>query len=157
MIPITLLIGLSLHSVFEGLTLGVSSNHSFVQSLLVEISIYKLIVSFSLVRLLSQQGISLAGYLTGQSDLKRAVLVLCVFSVSTPLGIGIGWAFLSSTPVLVSVILSVITGGILLYIGSSSIVASEFPKESSSKAGRLVCFSVGVAVVAIGIAISTFT
>lgn len=83
-----------------------------------------------------------------RADLRKGVLLLSLFAVATPLGIGIGWIVLNYASAIVSVIFSAMAGGTFLYIGSSEIVVSEFTTRKP-KTGRLIFFSVGIVVVAV--------
>ena len=83
-----------------------------------------------------------------RDDLKKGILLLTLFAVATPLGIGIGWIVLNYASPLVSVIFSALAGGTFLYIGSSEIVVSEFTTRKP-KTGRLIFFTLGIVIVAI--------
>lgn len=117
--------------------------------LLFGIAIHKWAAAFSIVSvILTSKGINFATKVVERSDLKKGILLLFLFSIATPLGIGLGWIILSYASPIISVIFSAIAGGTFLYIGSSEIVVSEFTTRKP-KTGRLIFFSVGIIIVAI--------
>ena len=56
----------------------------------------------------------------------RAFWLLFIFSLITPLGVGIGWAILEFSTGLVSIILGAFSAGTFLYIGALEVPETEF-------------------------------
>lgn len=59
----------------------------------------------------------------------QIVILLIIFTSFTPIGTGIGWAVLSSSPGLAGVILNSFAAGTLLYIGALEIPENEFSAD----------------------------
>ncbi len=115
-----LLVALSLHSVFEGLAVGLQPDTHQVLQIFVALVLHKCILAFSL-------GINLV-----QSKLKITIVIMSnlTFCVASPLGIGIGIAITDLTDSLasslVSGILQGLASGTFLYIVFLEILPYEF-------------------------------
>ncbi|GFS00435.1 zinc transporter ZIP1 [Elysia marginata] len=115
-----LVCALALHSVFEGLTVGLQQNKADVLSIFAALVLHKSILSFSLGMNLVQSRITR----------KSAVKSVFVFSIASPLGIAIGigitdlWDSVSSG--LVHGVLQGIASGTFLYIIFFEILPKEF-------------------------------
>ena len=119
-------LALSFHAIFEGLAVGLEPAFSSVVYLAAAIATHKLVISFCV-------GMEL--YVAGASN--RTILgYLSVFSLVTPLGIGIGLALghfrndsetLGSTPT----ILQGMAAGTLLYVVFFEVLARERANEKS--------------------------
>lgn len=115
-----LLMALSLHSVFEGLALGLQTDIDELMQIFIAVIIHKSIIAFSL-------GLNL-----GQSALSRKAIVtmISVFSLTAPLGgvIGIGmdltWSK-SSNMGLIAAILQGIACGTFLYVTFFEVLPQE--------------------------------
>ena len=81
MTPFILMIALSVHSVFEGLALGMAPTIKDVLNMLIAICVHKGAAASSL-------GISLVK--TFPENFKLCRQLIFIFSLSTPLGVGIG-------------------------------------------------------------------
>ena len=82
MTPYVLMIGLGVHSIFEGLALGMESNFDSTLLFAIAIVLHKGAAGMSL-------GISMGKTLPGQDRFVTQLLVL--FSLSTPVGVVLGW------------------------------------------------------------------
>lgn len=125
---ILLLIALSLHSVFEGLAVGLQRKTAQVVGVFAGLFLHKMILSFSLGMSLVQSKLSY------KSMLKSIVL----FSLSSPFGIGLGLLIIdlwdSRISVLIQGLLQGIACGTFLYVTFFEIL----PHELNSSAIRLV-------------------
>jgi zinc transporter 1/2/3 len=122
---VVLLLSLSLHTLFEGLALGLQSKTSEVVSLLVAISVHKSVISFSM----SLQ------FLEHVHSTRRSAVFILMFALMAPAGIVIGM-FLSevkSTALdIVNVSLQGLATGTFLYITFFEVLFKEFGKHHST-------------------------
>eukprot|EP01134_Creolimax_fragrantissima_P008491 CFRG8491T1 len=149
-VAVGLMIGLSLHSFFAGLSLGFSSNPVSIVGTFVAIVTHKAVSAV----VLGQSFISspLKGW-------KSAILII-IFASMTPTGIGLGW-FLSGSDELTNVISGVVqtfSAGMFIYIGTIILKDTDWEnKDSARTAGaikRFLLWMLGVVVMGI-IAIGT--
>lgn len=70
--------------------------------------------------------------------IKRAFWLLFVFSIITPIGIGIGWLLLEYSTGLVSIIFGCFSAGTFLYIGATEIPETEFSGATKDKKFRVL-------------------
>nr|XP_033780001.1 zinc transporter ZIP1 [Geotrypetes seraphini]XP_033780003.1 zinc transporter ZIP1 [Geotrypetes seraphini]XP_033780004.1 zinc transporter ZIP1 [Geotrypetes seraphini]XP_033780005.1 zinc transporter ZIP1 [Geotrypetes seraphini] len=122
-----LVFSLSLHSVFEGLAVGLQETSSKVLEISLALLIHKSIIACSLALKLVQ------------SQLRQTVVVTCIllFAVMTPLGIGLGIALTESSNDVHQLSRSVLEGiatGTFIYITFLEIL----PHELSSSQQRIL-------------------
>lgn len=119
---VILLFALSLHSLFEGMAIGLQTDLFKLINLTIGISVHECLVAFAL-------GISLA-----RQNLARSTVVkLCIiFSVTIPLGIGVGMGvggihnFVSG---LISAVLQGLTAGTFVYVIFVEILPGEIDRN----------------------------
>ncbi|KAB0792476.1 hypothetical protein PPYR_14435 [Photinus pyralis] len=102
-------LALSVHELFEGLTVGLESSASNVWYMFAAVSVHKLVIAFCI-------GIELV---TTKTKLLLNVIYVFIFSIVSPIGIGIGLAITvdkQDSTALVSVILQGLASGTLLYV-----------------------------------------
>ena len=116
MTPFILMIALSVHSIFEGLALGLSKNESEVLNMAIAIIAHKGAAGLSL-------GISLIKTFPNDHTLIR--LLVLVFSVATPIGVGLGM-ILANAGDIYEIIFSSLAAGTFVYIGCSEVIVEEF-------------------------------
>lgn len=123
-----LVLALSLHSVFEGLALGLITNKEHLAEIAVAIVIHKSTIAFSL-------GVNLAQH---KVPTRTIIISAFLFSIMSPIGAGIGIAVLDSSSQLssglASGILQGIANGTFLFITFFEI----FQRELESKGNRLL-------------------
>jgi len=114
-----LLIALSFHSVFEGMAIGLQESSAQLISIFIAVIVHKAVMAFSL------------GLNTAQSSLstKSFVLSNVLFSLSSPLGVGLGMA-VSDLPVslpqdICNGVLQGIAGGTFLFITFFEVLPHE--------------------------------
>ncbi|XP_029437084.1 zinc transporter ZIP1 [Rhinatrema bivittatum] len=122
-----LVFSLSLHSVFEGLAVGLQETSSKVLEISLALLIHKCIIACSLALKLVQ------------SQLRQTVVVTCIllFAVMSPLGIGLGVALTESSNAVHQLTRSVLEGiatGTFIYITFLEIL----PHELSSSQQRIL-------------------
>ncbi|XP_067827287.1 zinc transporter ZIP1 [Heptranchias perlo] len=122
-----LFLSLSLHSLFEGLPIGLQQTESKVLQIFIAILFHKCIIVFSLALKLIQSNVQRG----------RVMLYIIVFAMMSPLGILIGVIISqvkTATTVLVQSLLEGITAGTFIYITFLEIL----PHELNSNNGRLL-------------------
>eukprot|EP00796_Vickermania_ingenoplastis_P008235 gene8235-5756_t len=117
--------GVTLHSVLVGLDLGVTGNDE-VKVLMVALLFHQLF-----------EGLAMGSRLAdAEFKLSWEIVMMLVFSLSAPLGVGVGIAAITASPtslsgatyVMVSSVLDSICGGILVYL-ALSLMLVDFPKD----------------------------
>ena len=128
---LVLLFALSLHSVFEGLAVGLQRDLSIVLQVFAALILHKSIIAFSL-------GVNLV-----RSNMKVSSVVRsnCIFAIASPVGIGVGIAVIDlikndTTSMLVNAILQAIASGTFLFVVFFEILPHEFVHESALKENR---------------------
>ena len=114
-----LLLALSLHSVFEGLAIGLQETTGDLISITVAVISHKAVMAFSLGLNLAQSNLSLKNFITSN----------IIFSIASPIGISIGIGMSSMAQSLpndiISGILQGIAGGTFLYITFLEVLPQE--------------------------------
>ena len=136
MTPFILMIALSVHSVFEGLALGLQTDLNSVLNMLLAIVIHKGAASSSL-------GISLVK--TFPNDFRLCRQLVTCFAIATPLGVGIGMAVVNAGDIY-TVVFSSIAAGSFLYIACSEVVVEEFGIPGN-RYWKLLAFLLGATVI----------
>ena len=132
--PLTLLMGLGLHAVFEGIAIGLGTNLKSMIPLLVGISLHKAPASISLGTAFSHN--------FREDEFKVVFWFLFLFSLFSPRGIIIGIAATAANIIAKTVILGLATGT-LIYIGASEVLVEEFSKPGKKWARFLVYLLLG--------------
>lgn len=134
---------LCLHALFEGLALGLLDTASHVFQLLIGVSLHKATIAITLVIHLVRSGVKW----------KVSAAIVIVFSLVTPIGIGIGTAVeassstKSSSGTLAESILQSIGTGTLLYVVVMGILVEEFG-SGDRHFQKCLCFLGGYLLVA---------
>lgn len=121
-----LILSLSLHSIFEGIAIGLQSAQSEVLQIAIAILIHKSIIAVSLSLLLMQSNVKI----------KWFVLSIVMFALMSPIGIGIGIGVMqtqASGSSLVQAVLEGLAAGTFVYITFLEIL----PHELNSNKWRL--------------------
>ena len=137
-----LIIALSMHSLFEGLAVGLATEMSTLFQILIALLIHKSILAFSLgVKLLD-------GKLVPSAVVKGIVL----FSSMAPIGMGLGLAVLSSFSSTVALFFSGILQGIatgtFLYVTFFEVLPHELNISDDNKTLKVLFVLLGFAVIA---------
>ena len=85
---ILLLIALSFHSVFEGLAIGLQENSGELLSIFIAVIVHKAVMAFSLGLNIAQSSLSLRTF----------VISNVIFSLASPIGVGLGIAMVGLPP-----------------------------------------------------------
>ena len=137
-----LITALSLHSLFEGLSVGLITDIDTLVQLLIGLLLHKSILSFAL-------GIKLV-----DGGLKPTVIIkgIIVFAAMAPLGVGLGLAVLSSFSRVASLFCSGILQGLatgsFLYVTFFEILPEEFTIQSRHKVKKLLSVILGFLIIA---------
>lgn len=110
------MIALSTHAVFEGIAVGVESSLSSVWTYLIAITLHKWAAAMSL-------GVSMSKNFKDEN--RTIYTLLLIFSLATPLGIGIGMLVQGSSE-LTNIIFSSLAAGTFVYISCSEVIVEEF-------------------------------
>ena len=115
MLPFVLMIALSVHSIFEGMALGLMNEFKPFINLMVSILIHKFAESMS-ISIAMQKG----GF-----EFKKIFYFILLFSFATPLGTAMG-ILLSGAPEIVNIIFTSLAGGSFIYVACSELIVEEF-------------------------------
>ena len=137
-----LIIALSLHSLFEGLSVGLITDVDMLIQLLIALLLHKSIISFAL-------GVKLVdGGLKPRFIIKGIIL----FAAMAPLGVGLGLAVLTSfsrvTSLFCSGILQGLATGSFLYVTFFEILPEEFTIQSHHKLPKVLSVILGFLIIA---------
>ncbi|KAL6072924.1 Zinc transporter ZIP3 [Balamuthia mandrillaris] len=144
-VPYILALVLSIHSVIEGLALGVESTVSQTTLLLIAIASHKWIEAFAFGTSFVKEGVKL----------KSWVGILAIYSTATPIGIGIGIGLNSAlsgrSAFIAEGLLESLAAGTFLYVAIMDILSEEFEAASSKKMryGMGLAMLLGVGLIAI--------
>ena len=136
-----LIMALSLHSLFEGLTVGLITDVDTLIQLLIALLLHKGIIAFAM-------GVKLVdGGLRAKSVIKGIIL----FAAMAPIGVGLGLAVLSSFSRVASLFCSGILQGLatgsFLYVTFFEILPEEFTLESDHKGAKVVSVTCGFLII----------
>merc|ERR1712130_358530 len=139
----TMIFGLSAHSIFEGLAIGLQSNSSKLWILALVVLVHKSL--FSLVMGLAA--------LRSLPRVRQSVIALLIFSVSSPIGIAIGtlvFAFSteSSSMDLAVGLLESISTGTFLFVVFIELMPKEMNLTERNAISRLMLVILGYALMA---------
>ena len=130
------MIALSVHSIFEGLAVGLSKNEHDVLISAIAILVHKGAAGSSL-------GISLVK--TFPDNFKLCRWLVLTFSLATPLGVGIGMAVVNAGDIY-DVIFSSLAAGSFVYIACTEVIVEEF-SIPGNRYWKLLAFLIGAAII----------
>ena len=142
--PLMLLTALSLHSIFEGLAIGLQGTIDSVLQIFLALTLHKCVVAFSI------------GLNNVQSlfTLRVVCFLNLVFSLMSPIGIGMGIGIgnLSADQLTTDVVTAVLQGiacGTFLYVVFMEILPHEFMarRNRPDRLLKVLCFLIGLVVV----------
>ena len=116
MTPYILLMALSVHSLFEGLATGLQKSEAQLINIVIAILVHKGAAGCSL-------GISLVK--TFPDDMKLCRNLIFIFSIATPVGVGLGMIVANAGDIY-DIIFSSLAAGTFVYIGCSEVIVEEF-------------------------------
>lgn len=126
-------IALSVHSLFDGLGLGLQNSVDSVVNIGVAVSIHKIPAAMAL-------GVSLI-----KAERKKSLIMISIFCIATPLGIAIGIGLTSfGAEILIGIIVT-LSSGTFIYIATTEVIVEEFSKPDH-KYYKFIAFFVGVGI-----------
>ena len=135
MTPFVLMIALSVHSIFEGIAVGLTKDMKDTITLLIAIGIHKGAASSAL-------GISLVK--TFPNDFSLCRWLVFTFSLATPLGIIIGMAL--GENVIMDIVFNALAGGSFIYIACTEVIVQEFTIPGA-RGWKLLAFFIGICLI----------
>lgn len=126
------MIALSVHSVFEGIAVGLQEDPADIWSFFIAIGAHKWAAAMSL-------GISMSSNVN-LTPTTIKILTL-IFALSTPVGVVIGMIAMEASA-LINIAFSSLAGGTFLYIAASEVVVEEF-SVPTKKWFKLIGFIAG--------------
>lgn len=134
-----MLAALSVHSVFEGIAIGLTDGIGHIVNIIFAILIHKMVASVAL-------GVAL-GKMTEMSN-KTFYLLLSIFSGSTPLGIILGLAIHSEANPIATGTFLALSVGTFLYISASEVIVDEFA-DPKTRYRKFFAFMLGILVISL--------
>lgn len=126
-------LGILVHSVIIGISLGASENSSTIKPLVIALAFHQLF-----------EGMGLGGCIVqAEFKVKSMAVMIIFFSLTTPVGIGVGIGISSvydensPTALIVEGILNAAAAGILIYMALVDLVASDFKNPRVQRKGWL--------------------
>ena len=136
MTPFVLMIALSVHSIFEGLALGLTKDEGGIINIVIAILVHKGAAGSSL-------GISLVKTFPDNFRLCRQLVF--IFACATPLGVLIGMAVANAGDVY-EVIFNSIAAGSFVYIACTEVIVEEF-SIPGNRYWKLLAFLFGATII----------
>ena len=136
MTPFILMIALSVHSVFEGLAVGLATDMKSCVNMVIAIAVHKEAAGISL-------GISLVKTFPDNFRLCRQMIF--IFALATPVGVGIGMAVANQGEIY-NIIFSSIAAGTFLYISCSEMIVEEF-SVAGNRYWKLLAYFLGASLI----------
>ena len=130
-LPFVLMIALSVHSIFEGIALGLMNEFGPFINLMISILIHKFAESMSISIAMQKSGF----------EYKKIFYFILLFSFATPLGTTMG-ILLNDASKLVNIIFTSLAGGSFIYVSCSELIVEEFSLPGNRWL-KLLAFIVG--------------
>ena len=134
MTPYILMMGLGLHSLFEGIAVGMCCTMQKVSMMALAIVMHKGAAGMSL-------GTTMARAFPNND--KQSMVLIFMFSIFTPLGVLIGWAAQKDSPI-TEIVFNCLAAGTFIYIACSEVIIEEFTNPVNKRA-KFLFYLVGIA------------
>jgi zinc transporter 1/2/3 len=137
-LPYILTAGLSFHSFFEGLAIGLEKTPEGVGVILFSVLIHKWLESFSIA----------VAFVRSPVSRKKSIFTLFVFSLLTPLGIIIGIMF-GSTSDFLDAVMNALSAGVFIYVAILGMIVEELKDKNNGSLvvkvllGVVTCLGIG--------------
>ncbi|KAL3309511.1 hypothetical protein Ciccas_011942 [Cichlidogyrus casuarinus] len=146
----TLLLAISLHSLFEGFAVGLQTTYNQTLSIFLALSLHKVVIGISI-------GINLAQLQIQDAPRSKTIFVqvssVLTFAFATPIGIliGLGLLGVGDSPGLniTTAVLQGIACGTFLFVVFCEILPDEFRPESTDRLVKLACAFLGFVLMAV--------
>ena len=126
------MMALSVHSVFEGIAVGLADEKPELWEFMFAITLHKWAEAMSLCVSVSKNF---------EDDKRMVYILLGTFSLATPLGVLIGMC-ISGGGIMTHIIFNSFAGGTFLYISASEVIVEEF-SVNIKKWTKLIAFIMG--------------
>jgi len=131
--PYVLVIGLGIHSMFEGIAVGMGTTMSKVSMMALAIVMHKGAAGMTL-------GTAMVRAFPDQE--KHIIFLIFMFAIFTPLGVMIGWALNQSSP-MAELVFNCLAAGTFVYISCSEVIVEEFGNPQN-KMIKFLFFLIGI-------------
>lgn len=131
LLPFVLMIALSVHSIFEGIALGLMNKMGPFVNLMVSILVHKFAEAMSISIAMQKSGF----------EFRKLFYFLLLFSFATPLGTLMG-ILLNDASKLVNIIFTSLAGGSFIYVSCSELIVEEFSLPGN-RWWKLLAFMLG--------------
>jgi zinc transporter 1/2/3 len=135
-----LLVALSTHAVFEGIALGLTPETTAIINIMLGLMCHKGPAAMSL-------GISLSRKFKRDEDRRKAIYLIILFALATPVGIGMGMLLQAANDI-IEVIFSSFAGGTFIYIAASEVIVEEFALKGG-KLVKMLFFTLGAIIISL--------
>ena len=115
LLPFVLMIALSVHSIFEGMALGLMNEMKPFINLMISILVHKFAESMSISIAMQKS----------EFPFSKLVKFILLFSCATPLGTLSG-ILLNGAPEIVNIVFTSLAGGTFIYVACSELIVEEF-------------------------------
>lgn len=137
-VTITLFVGLSVHNILEGISIGLSPTFDKLMVITIGVGIHKLVDSFVMGMMI----------LNSNWQDAKAYLFMFLFCLTGPSGVAIGFVAQNNIPLIIRAVLTSITVGTFLFIALTEIAAHEF-KNAEYKNTKMAGFVLGIVLFAL--------
>jgi zinc transporter 1/2/3 len=134
-----LVCAMSMHSIFEGIALGLTSDFTSTINLVIAIIMHKPAEAITL-------GVSINKNFVMKHEEKMGILLLTIYSSATPLGVIIGMA-LKHSSLMVEVVFNALAAGTFIYIAASEVIVEEFSDSDRHKWCQFFTYLLGIALI----------
>lgn len=147
-VAVTVMIGLCIHSVMEGLALGAQEEVEQGVSIFLAIMMHKGLAAFAL-------GNEVLSALRSQHYNREKLLfglTIALFSLATPAGIALGWtvaAFVDAEDSAISAVLSAAGAGTFLFVATIEMIPQELGHNCRDRLPKMIAVVVGSAAMGI--------
>lgn len=124
--------GMAIHSIIIGITLGTSTDYNMLIALSIAINFHQLFEGIAL-------GSAIAQCINDLDRLKMFLIVLC-YSLTTPIGIGIGIAITSVNSLILQGIFNAISAGILVYMAIIHFIIEDYINNEATGSKKFLMF-----------------
>ena len=133
------MLALSTHAIFEGIALGLTSEFTGVINIMLGLLFHKGPAAMSL-------GIAMSKQFKRDDEKRKAINLVILFALATPLGIGLGMLIQDTNPI-TEILFNSVAAGTFIYISASEVIVEEFSALGTSKWLKMLVFVLGISVI----------
>lgn len=124
--------GIAIHSIIIGITLGTSTDYNILIALSIAINFHQLFEGIALGSAIAQCGNNL--------DRFKTILIVLCYSLTTPIGIGIGIAISDLNSLVLQGIFNAISAGILVYMATIHFIIEDYINNEATGKKKFLMF-----------------